>query len=278
MNRKVLSMMVFLVGLALMSACSKNLMPPESAILGDAIAESEMTESSAGGSASSSSAGRGFSVNADEGGSGFIQDENVGESASSGNFTADRFSGSGSSGSGSSGSGTGSGSRDFGSGSGVPGDGSAGSFRAEPFSVGSGSSGGRDLGSSDGFAGGDGNQEARLGNFQSTSELRDIHFRFDRYDLDDTSRAILRENVNYLKANPGTIIEVQGHCDERGTNNYNIALGERRAQSTKMYMVSRGVSSRRIHTISYGEEKPFCFDSNDGCWSKNRRAHFRVGS
>ena len=116
-----------------------------------------------------------------------------------------------------------------------------------------------------------------MGNFQSTADLKDIYFQFDKYDLDDRSRSILSKNADYLKAHPTAVIEIQGHCDERGTNNYNIALGERRAQSTKMYMVSQGVSSQRIHTISYGEEKPFCFESNNSCWSENRRAHFRIG-
>jgi len=86
----------------------------------------------------------------------------------------------------------------------------------------------------------------------------------------------LRRNASFLKANTSAVVEIQGHCDERGTNNYNVALGERRAHSTKMYLVSQGVSARRIHTISYGEERPFCFDSNAACWQKNRRAHFRV--
>jgi peptidoglycan-associated lipoprotein len=119
-------------------------------------------------------------------------------------------------------------------------------------------------------------QAPRL-NYKETNDIQDIIFKFDRYDLDDESRAVLRNNVTYLKKNSTTAIEIQGHCDERGTNNYNIALGERRAQATKMYMVSQGISASRIHTISYGEEKPFCFDSNDGCWLKNRRAHFKVG-
>jgi len=273
MNRKVLGVMIFVFGLVLTSACSKNLMPPESARLGGEITASEMTGSSSAGDSTGGSAGRGFNIDTDEGDSRFFREENVGESASSGNFTTGGLSGSGDGFSGSGG-------RDFGSGSGIPGMGSSGSFEAEPFSGGSGGPGG--LASSDGsggsggFGGGSGNEEARLGNFKPTSELNDIHFKFDRYDLDDQSRSILRENVDYLKANPTAKIEIQGHCDERGTNNYNIALGERRAQSTKMYMVSQGVSSRRIQTISYGEEKPFCFDSNDMCWSKNRRAHFRI--
>ena len=71
-------------------------------------------------------------------------------------------------------------------------------------------------------------------------------------------------------------IKISGHCDERGTNNYNIALGERRAHSTKKFLVSQGIDSSRVNTISYGEEKPFCFDSNETCWFQNRRAHFMV--
>ena len=118
--------------------------------------------------------------------------------------------------------------------------------------------------------------EARTLPFKDTSALLDIHFKFDRYDLDEDSRSTLRKNAGYLKANSSAVIEIQGHCDERGTNNYNVALGERRAHSTKMYLVSQGVSARRVHTISYGEERPFCFDSNAACWQKNRRAHFRI--
>ena len=142
-----------------------------------------------------------------------------------------------------------------------PRGGAAGSNNSTPF-LGSDSNGG--------------NQEARRQNYKETNDIQDIIFKFDRYDLDDESRAVLRNNVAYLKKNSKTAIEIQGHCDERGTNNYNIALGERRAQATKMYMVSQGISASRIHTISYGEEKPFCFDSNDACWLKNRRAHFKV--
>ena len=127
-----------------------------------------------------------------------------------------------------------------------------------------------------GSANNGGTQEAPRQNYKETNDIQDVMFKFDRYDLDNESRAVLRNNVTYLKKNSMTAIEIQGHCDERGTNNYNIALGERRAQATKMYMVSQGISASRIHTISYGEEKPFCFDSNDGCWFKNRRAHFKV--
>ena len=119
-------------------------------------------------------------------------------------------------------------------------------------------------------------QESRLQSFTASSDLKDIHFKFDQYDLDDNSRAVLQKNAEFLKSNPNLHVEVQGHCDERGTNNYNIALGERRAHSTKKYLVAQGVKSRNVHVISYGEEKPFCFGSGEVCWQENRRAHFMV--
>ncbi len=121
-----------------------------------------------------------------------------------------------------------------------------------------------------------GQELARTLPFKDTNSLQDVHFKFDSYDLEEESRSTLRKNASYLKSNSSAVIEIQGHCDERGTNNYNIALGERRAKSAKMYLVSQGVGARQIHTISYGEEKPFCFDSKEECWFKNRRVHFRV--
>ena len=238
-----------LFGFSFMTACSKNLMPPEG-LDGTASVGSPMSSQFKDSDSDSGSAGSGFNIReqGDGSGSGFFAEENVGESARSGGFSPG----------GSDGSALGGGS-----------DGSAlggGRFQsdAEPFLGGSGSgSGGLD-------------EEARTLPFKDTSSLQDIYFRFDQYDLDDQSRGMLRQNAGYLKSNSGAVIEIQGHCDERGTNNYNIALGERRAHSTKMYLVSLGISARRIHIISYGEERPFCFDSNDACWLKNRRAHFRI--
>ena len=242
-----------LFGLSFMTACSKNLMPPEgldgAAPVGSQMSQSSDSRGGAGGGAGGG-ADRGFNIT-EQGsgsGSGFLTEENVGESARSGGFS-----------------------------SGGSDDGSAlggGRFQsdAEPFL-------GNDSGSGSGSGGsgfGSGMDEARTLPFKDTSSLQDIHFKFDRNDLDEDSRATLRRNASYLKANSSAVIEVQGHCDERGTNNYNVALGERRAHSTKMYLVSQGVSARRIHTISYGEERPFCFDSNAACWQKNRRAHFRI--
>ena len=124
-------------------------------------------------------------------------------------------------------------------------------------------------------------KDARLSDleFKTTSDLKDIYFKFDQYDLDDASREILTKNASFLKTkSPIAKIEIQGHCDERGTNNYNISLAERRAKSTKIYLVSLGIDPKRIHTISFGEENPLCTENKEICWSKNRRAHFRVSS
>jgi peptidoglycan-associated lipoprotein len=112
--------------------------------------------------------------------------------------------------------------------------------------------------------------------FRPTPKLKDIFFEFDKYDLDSDSRRILQGNAELLKRNQDLHVEIQGHCDERGGNNYNIALGERRAHSTKKYLVSQGIDSSRINILSYGEEKPFCFKSNEKCWKWNRRGHFVI--
>ncbi len=120
-------------------------------------------------------------------------------------------------------------------------------------------------------------QEARaMHDFKNEQHLQDIHFEYDRDVLDSQTKSILRANADWLKKNPNARVEIQGHADERGTNNYNLGLGERRALQTKKYMVSLGIDESRLYTISYGEEKPFCFDSNENCWWENRRAHFTV--
>ena len=120
-------------------------------------------------------------------------------------------------------------------------------------------------------------QEARaMQDFKDERQLQDVHFEYDRDVLDSQTKSILRANADWLKKNPNARVEIQGHADERGTNNYNLGLGERRALQTKKYMVTLGIDESRLYTISYGEEKPFCFDSNENCWWENRRAHFTV--
>jgi peptidoglycan-associated lipoprotein len=112
--------------------------------------------------------------------------------------------------------------------------------------------------------------------FAAVPELQDVYFDFDKYDIRPADARTLDANAAYLKSNPNSLILIEGHCDERGTNEYNLALGERRAKSTMNYLVSQGVQANRITIISYGEERPACTDKSEACWAKNRRSHFLV--
>jgi peptidoglycan-associated lipoprotein len=106
--------------------------------------------------------------------------------------------------------------------------------------------------------------------------LNDAYFDFDKYNIREDTRKVLEENAKILLAYPNVKIQIEGHCDERGTNEYNLALGERRATSAKNFLVNSGVKSDRISTISYGEERPQCTEHNEECWQKNRRAHIII--
>ncbi|VAV83109.1 Tol-Pal system peptidoglycan-associated lipoprotein PAL [hydrothermal vent metagenome] len=106
--------------------------------------------------------------------------------------------------------------------------------------------------------------------------IYDVFFAYDKYALSSQSRDILDSNAKILIRNKGAKVTVEGHCDERGSDEYNIALGDRRARSVKKYLVRLGVDENTISTVSYGEEKPFCKGSGEKCWQKNRRAHFVV--
>ena len=112
--------------------------------------------------------------------------------------------------------------------------------------------------------------------FRALAALKDIHFDFDKYDIRSGDARILDENTRWMKANADHLILIEGHADERGTNEYNLALGERRAKTTMNYLVAQGVSASRMTVISYGEERPQCTEKNEDCWAKNRRAHFLV--
>ena len=228
----------------LSTACSKKIMPPEIETSSGGVESSDFTASNGAPSDDND-----FSGSGGPGDSDFFSEEPVLESSSATSINAGYVD-----------SGSASATNNNGTdGSSRVGNGSSGSFEANPF---------------DGEA--SGNQEARLHSFHATDDLKDIHFNFDQYGLDSNSKKVLEQNATYLKSNPDMRVEIQGHCDERGTNNYNIALGERRAHSTKKYLVAQGVNSHRVNIISYGEEKPFCSDSNETCWHQNRRAHFMV--
>jgi peptidoglycan-associated lipoprotein len=106
--------------------------------------------------------------------------------------------------------------------------------------------------------------------------LKDIHFDFDKYDIRPGDAEILKENAALLMKHPTIKIQVEGHCDERGSIEYNLALGERRANSAKKYLISLGMPADRFSTISYGEEKPLDPGHNEEAWRKNRRDHFII--
>jgi peptidoglycan-associated lipoprotein len=112
--------------------------------------------------------------------------------------------------------------------------------------------------------------------FAENPALQDIHFDFDKSDIRSDAAKTLDANASWMKTNPNNLILIEGHCDERGTNEYNLALGERRARSTMNYLVAQGVQASRITIISYGEERPSCTEKTEACWQKNRRAHFLV--
>ncbi|RMF93895.1 MAG: peptidoglycan-associated lipoprotein Pal [Candidatus Schekmanbacteria bacterium] len=109
-----------------------------------------------------------------------------------------------------------------------------------------------------------------------SSQIEDVFFAFDRYDLSEMAKKKLEKNAEVLKKNPSVNVLIEGHCDERGTVEYNLVLGEKRANAAKEYLVNLGVDSSRIDTISYGEERPFDPGHNEIAWAKNRRAHFVI--
>lgn len=106
------------------------------------------------------------------------------------------------------------------------------------------------------------------------SALRRVHFDFDRYEIKSEFHDEMAGNAAWLQAHPNSNVVSEGHCDERGSTEYNIALGDRRSKSAKAFLQHLGVSGARISAISYGEERPLCTGHDEGCWWKNRRAEF----
>ncbi|TCD47044.1 peptidoglycan-associated lipoprotein Pal [Chlorobium sp. N1] len=107
-----------------------------------------------------------------------------------------------------------------------------------------------------------------------TGPLGDVFYEFDSSELSSDAQNQLQQNATWMGNNAGASTLIEGHCDERGTSEYNMALGERRATNAKEYIVRLGIPSSRIETVSYGEEKPFAAGHDESAWSKNRRAHF----
>jgi peptidoglycan-associated lipoprotein len=141
--------------------------------------------------------------------------------------------------------------------------------------LGSGSADGRG-GAGAGSSGSGSGSRPSPGDFRPATELADVHFDYDKADIREVDVRILEVTAGWLREHPSTLLLIEGHCDERGTNEYNTALGDRRAKATMNYLVSRGVAASRITVISYGEERPACSQHDASCWAKNRRAHFLV--
>jgi peptidoglycan-associated lipoprotein len=116
----------------------------------------------------------------------------------------------------------------------------------------------------------------RRGESAGEGPLKDVHFSFDSAALSDSARSTLKVNADWLKSNPAASVQIEGHCDERGTAEYNMALGAKRAQAALDYLATLGVAANRMSTVSYGEEIPVCKEHNEECWAKNRRDRFAV--
>ena len=112
--------------------------------------------------------------------------------------------------------------------------------------------------------------------FSGVTGLQDIHFDFDKYALRPEDAQLLSANAEWLREHPRAVILIEGHCDDRGTNEYNLALGNHRAESALKYLIAQGVARSRMSALSYGEERPLCTEETEECWARNRRAHFLV--
>lgn len=117
--------------------------------------------------------------------------------------------------------------------------------------------------------------DIRKDEFSAYEGIKPVYFAFDKYELSDEARKILNENAKVIKEKKWTV-RVDGHCDSRGTTEYNLALGQKRANVVKEYYIKLGVNPENIGTMSFGKEKPVCFEENEKCWAKNRRAETLV--
>jgi len=110
-----------------------------------------------------------------------------------------------------------------------------------------------------------------------SQNVKDVFFEYDSSEITAQYLSVLQANARFLQQHPNITFVIEGHCDERGSTEYNLALGDERANAAKQVLVQQGVSGGRIRTISYGKEKPFCTESTEECWQQNRRAHFVYG-
>jgi peptidoglycan-associated lipoprotein len=119
-------------------------------------------------------------------------------------------------------------------------------------------------------------KEARMAQLREVFVNQDIHFDYDRYDLSAEAKQILNEKAQYMQSNASLMVIVEGHCDERGSNAYNMALGEKRAKAAAGYLEAMGIGPNRLETVSYGEERPLVMGTSEEAYAANRRAHFVI--
>lgn len=119
-------------------------------------------------------------------------------------------------------------------------------------------------------------QSGPVADHRTVAGLERVHFAYNQFTLEEAARTILEQNAVYLRSNPGLKVVIEGHCDERGSDEYNLALGERRAMAAKNYLVSLGIAAERLSTISYGEEQPLVKAATEEGWAQNRRAEFKA--
>lgn len=108
--------------------------------------------------------------------------------------------------------------------------------------------------------------------------LQDVFFGYDQWTVSDVGMEALNQDAAYLKDHPGAVLKIEGHCDERGTSDYNIVLGDKRAKAARSYLVEAGVSSKQVAIVSFGKERPFCFDRDESCYQQNRRGHMLLNT
>lgn len=108
--------------------------------------------------------------------------------------------------------------------------------------------------------------------------LRDVFFGYDSWTITEDGRQSLTQDAQWIKANAGALVKIEGHCDERGTLAYNLVLGEKRAKAVRNYLVELGIGANRLSVVSYGKERPFCNERNESCYQQNRRGHVVVRS
>lgn len=108
--------------------------------------------------------------------------------------------------------------------------------------------------------------------------LQDVFFGYDQWNLSNLGMEALNRDASYLKDHPGAVLKIEGHCDERGTGDYNMVLGDKRAKAARAYLIEAGVNPKRIAIVSYGKERPFCFEHDESCYQQNRRGHMLLGT